>query len=468
MNREFLLDDREVKEKVYELLLDDKKPAATEILCEAAKEKYFLYTTRDDEKSEVWVYSEGIYIPQGKTFVKEYCRKILSTAYTTFLCNQVISKIEADTFIDANTFFSNNIVNEIAVQNGVLNITTKELTDFTPDKVFFNKIPVKYDSSVLCPAIEQHFKTVLKSEDDAHVLFELFGYLLLKEYRIEKAIMFVGDGRNGKGKTLDLMKRFIGVENCSSVPLQQFETDLYAPGELFQKLANLPGDLDAKSLRHTGTLKNLTGRDLIAAPRKFLPRVNFVNYAKMIFACNKLPRTYDTTTAFWNRWVLFEFPFTFLSQEEIDKMPEKERGTVKLRDPDIIATLATPEELTGLLNKALDGLQRLLAQKDFTNSKGVAEIKDMWIKKSDSFLSFCLDSLVGDFDCALAKSEIRKEYSLFCKKHKVSMMSEKACGLTLQENFAIWEERKDNGMYWAGIRLKVKEPSKDEGNLNIM
>jgi len=37
-------------------------------------------------------------------------------------------------------------------------------------------------------------------------MFELFGFLLYKNYFIEKGVMFIGDGRNGKGKTINLMK----------------------------------------------------------------------------------------------------------------------------------------------------------------------------------------------------------------------------------------------------------------------
>jgi len=324
-----------------------------------------------------------------------------------------------------------------------------------PEKIFFTKIPITYNPKAVCPNVEQHFKTVLKKESDSKVMFELFGYLLYKEYFIEKGIMFIGDGRNGKGKTIDLMKRFIGVDNCSSVPLQQFETDAFAAGELFNKLANLPGDLDDKALNHTGMFKTLTGRDLIAAPRKYLTRVKFVNFAKMVFACNKLPRTKDTSTAFWNRWVLFEFPYTFLSEEEINNMRPEERIRTRLRNPEIIQELSKPEELSGLLNRALDGLQDLLNHKDFSHSQGIKEIKDLWVRKSDSFLAFCLDNLEEANEVRIEKKVLRKEYGKYCKQHKIKAQSDKLMRETLFENFAVSEERDSSQRtYWEGICFK--------------
>src|SRR3989344_9695056 len=87
-------------------------------------------------------------------------------------------------------------------------------------------------------------------------------------------------------------------------------------------------------------LKQLTGRDYISANRKFLPRILFVNYAKLIFAANERPSPKDDSQAFFARWVLLDFPYTFTSQEEIDKEtnPEKKR-LMKLRDENILVTV---------------------------------------------------------------------------------------------------------------------------------
>jgi len=456
--------EKDLKEKVWEAIIDKKRETATELLTNYINQNNYIFTTRDDEHSEIWIYKKGIYVPQGKTYIKEFCRLILQTAYTTHLVNQVISKIEADTYIDQEEFFNNIIKNEICCENGILDLKTRELLEFNPEKIFFTKIPIYYNPKAVCPNIEQHFKTVLKKEEDSEVMFELFGFLLYKEYFLEKGVMFIGDGRNGKGKTIDLMKRFIGVENCSSVPLQQFETDQFAAGELFNKLANLPGDLDDKALDHTGMFKTLTGRDLIAAPRKYLTRVKFVNFAKMVFACNKLPKTRDTSTAFWNRWILFEFPYTFLGENEINDLKKEEKKNVKLRDMNIIDKLAQPDELSGLLNRALDGLQRLFVNKDFSNSQGIKEIKDLWIRKSDSFLAYCLDYVEEVDEVKIEKKVLRKAYGRFCKKHKVKPLSDKAIRETLFENYAISEERDSSGAYfWEGLRFKKGNIVEDLG-----
>ena len=184
------------------------KDNATELIVKEIEKENNIYTTRDDKASEMWVYKDGVYVPQGKSFVREFCRKILGETYTPQLATNVISKIEADTFINHDIFFGTSYIYEIPILNGILDIRTRKLMPFDSKKIFFNKIPILYDPSAECPEILKHFKTILRTEEDIKVILEIIGYLLLKEYKIEKAFMFVGFGRNGKSKTIELMKKF--------------------------------------------------------------------------------------------------------------------------------------------------------------------------------------------------------------------------------------------------------------------
>jgi len=455
--------------KVSQLLLQSKKTEATEVLVNRIKQTFQIYTVRHDEKPEMWIYNKGIYVPQGQSYIKEFCRKVLELSYTTNLANQVIAKLETDTYIEQDEFFSDSNPHSICVENGILNLETKKLTIFNPKKIFFNKIPVVYDKDKKCPMIIKHFNTILKDKGDIPVIQELFGYLLYKEYFIEKAFMFCGDGRNGKGKTLDLMKRFLGANNCANIPIQQFENDNFALGELFNKMANLAGDISKTALKETGNFKSLTGRDLISAPRKFLTRVNFVNYAKMIFCANDLPITYDLTPAFWNRWILLDFPYEFVSEKEFNNKSDEDKANTKIADANIIDKLTTDEELSGLLNWALKGINNLIEKQDFSYSKSVEDVKNLWIRKSSSFNAFLMDCIVEDFDSKIEKKELRKCYSIYCKKYKLKMIGEKIMKAILEKTFGIWDERpminSIQFQCWNGI--KFSKDSKDSNRFSI-
>jgi len=367
-----------------------------------------------------------------------------------------MNKIEPDTYIEQNEFFNQNYVNEIPVLNGILNLQTRELKPFTPEKIFFNKLPVEYNSMANCPQIEKFVEETLATPDDKDVFYEVGGFCLWKDYLFEKAVMLIGNGRNGKDKSLELIKRLLGVENCCSVPLGAIVPDSFIISEFHNRMANLAGEISNQDLKDASAFKALTGRSLQSAPRKFLKPITFVNHAKFIFACNELPMVYENNKGFWDRWIVLEYPYTFITQKELDSTEDK--TNLKLRDESIIEKITTPTELSGLLNKFLDGLDRLLKSKSFSCTKGSEEIKKLWIRKSNSVTAFCLDFITESYDSIITKKSFRKKYSEFCKIHKVTPRSDFVIKRTLEElfgatdcnidTFGKWEKA------WEGITWK--------------
>ena len=445
----------EIQEEVLTKLALRDNSVATEIIVRYLLDNFYIYTTRDDEKSEVWIYNEGIYIPQGRTYIKEKCREILGDAYNAVTANRVLIKIEADTYILQDKFFRNEDINFIAVQNGILNLRTKELQPFTPDRFFFNKLPIDYSPSAYPDSIIKFLTDVLSSDDDFKLIQEIFGYLLYRDYKFEKAFMFLGSGRNGKGKTVELMKRFLGIDNCANISLQSLDKDNFAMGELFNKMANLNADLSKTALNETGNFKSLTGHDLISAPRKFLTRVNFTNYAKMVFCANDLPITKDITNAFFMRWILVDFKYTFVPAMEFMQMGGVEKINKKVQDPEIIEKISNPDQMSGLLNWAIAGLERLLGNNDFSTGTTMEQVKTKWLRKSSSLNAFIMDNIVEQWDGRIVKTEFRRAYSNYCKKYRLIAVSDKEMKDTLAVLLGVTEDRffvdGSQQRFWVGL-----------------
>ena len=446
----------QLRNDCWQHILAKQDDYATERIVEFIAKDNYIYTTRDDIKSEIWIYDNGIYKPNGETYIREITRRVLLHAFTPQRANKVIAKIEADTFIDADKFFNVNYIDEVPIESGILNIKTRVVDEFNPEKIFFNKLPLIYNAEAKCEVVQKFFSDVLKEEEDVSVAYELFGYSLFKDHPIEKAFMFVGDGRNGKSKFISLLKTFLGAENCCSVPLSQLRSDSTSVCELFGKMANLAGDLNNTSLKETGLFKEITGRDTVGAKRKYLRDLFFTNYSKQIFACNELPKVYDFKPGFWSRWVLFEFPYMFIDKKEYDVLEDK--GNMRIRDTEIIDKLTTEEEMSGLLNAALDGLDRVRKNKDISNSKGTAETKNFWIRNSDSFTAFCLDMIEEDYDGNIERKELRGTFMKYCKAHKIKGASDKGIKATLEDMFGAVEGRKYDGTnqkyVWEGVKFK--------------
>jgi putative DNA primase/helicase len=267
--------------------------------------------------------------------------------------------------------------------------------------------------------------------------------------------MFSGSGRNGKGKSLNLIETFLGAENTSNVALQKLEENNFALSNLVNRLANIGGDIDKRSLVKTNCFKSLTGRDWMTADRKFKDFINFKNYAKMIFSANELPITYDLTEAFSNRWIIIDFPYQFVEKKVYDAA--KDKKNLKIMDTHIIDKLTSKQELNGLLIWAFEGLQRLLKNGAFSYSKSNEEVSLIWQRRSNSFNAFIKDVLLEDFDSKISKEELRYVYSLYCRTHKISSVGDKLIKRALEEKGVSESRITKDGVTtncWVGIKFK--------------
>lgn len=450
-----------VREQVLIMIALNKRNEATELIVQHIKKKTTLKTTRNDEKSEIWIYQEGIYVPEGKCYIQEITREILKEVYTTQIVNQIISKIEADSYIDQEKFFNeqNKYPELIAVKNGILNIKTKELTEFTKKIPFFNKLSMSYIKGVECEKFIKFLNDIVENPEDAKCIQELFGFCMLKKYKYKKSFMLYGGGDNGKTQLLKILnEKFIGIDNSKELSLIDIEKDSYLLSELQNKLVNISADISNEALTNSGKFKNLCGGDMIACSRKFKTSINLLNYAKLIFACNELPIPKDDSPGFWGRWILLKFPYKFLKQEEIDKLPEEEREKVKVAILDVIEKIIDEKELSGILNWAVEGFGRLEQQKGFTNNDSRQEVKTEWLKRANSVLAFISEYVEEDYDSYIIKTDFKQNYLRYCKEHKLKVKTDKIIKDTLEKELGANSEQKHNldgsPRVWAGIKMK--------------
>jgi putative DNA primase/helicase len=448
------LDDLKIEIKNKVILKDTKN--ATELIVNYILSNNYIYSLRDDNKQEVWIYRDGIYIPDAISYIKEISRDLLGIAYTNHMCNNVVSKIEATTFIDYHDFFNVRNPYKIAVKNGILDLQNNKLYDFTPKEIYFNKINAEYNEKYDCPIIKKFFLEILQSEDDIKVIQELFGFSLVKDYFIEKAFMFNGNGRNGKGKTFSLLESFLGKSNVSNISLENIKHDGFFLCNLHNRMVNIGGDIGSQKLKDTNAFKSVTGRDDIQANRKNKKFVEFKNYAKMLFACNTLPETSDTTDGFYDRWILLDFPYKFVDKKTIETAKDEEKKYFKLIDTNIINKLTTQEELNGLLNWSLIGLKRLFDNEDFSYNKTSKDVRKLWEIKANSFLYFCNNFIETSENDEVERSVLLSSYNEFCKKYKVNPQNGAIIKKNLIEKFGSYSERSGhkNISVYKYIRLK--------------
>jgi len=411
-------------------------------------------TPRDTEI--IHRYSDGIYKPDGATYVKEMVEMAVDGKnITAKTASEVMGHIQRRTYIARDEFDSDD--NEITVQNGVLNTKTFEFTRHDEKKYSLLKVPVEYDPNADCPEFKKFLNEILPDSVERDTIIELFGYCLIKNHSIQQWFLFHGKGSNGKGTLLSTLRVFLGEENVSAVELQNFEKQ-FSVAELYGKLANIVGDLSDKELYHSGRLKSLTGGDLLMAERKFQNPFHFVNHAKLIYSANDLPKTFDGTFAFWRRVMLVKFMQTFTGDKD---------------SKDLWKKFTTKAELSGIMNMAIEGIKRLDANQRFTKQDSVDEIKDYYIRDSDPMAAFFMDcvEITNDANDFVSLQTFHTAFVEYCKRWKFKDTSMRKFNALVRKDFNIRESREFNeatnkqDRVWTGVYLSY---DKDTTTLPIL
>lgn len=371
------------------------------------------FCTIKDTKT-IYVYDEGVYKPEGEIIINSKAQKKLDYQSRNKRINETVGYIERHTYKSHNDFDNEQY---LSLENGLLNVETLEFKEHTPEHLTTAKLPVSYDPDADCPKFKEFLSQVVYEEDQA-LLQELVGFCLLKDYRFKKCGILLGAGDNGKSTFLEIIRKYLlGGDNVSSVELQQLSNNRFAAHDLLGKIANFGSETPKKAFTDSALFKKLTGGDSVRIEQKRKAAFDFYNYATMIFACNSLPPTKDTTPAFWTRWAIIDFPYTF-------KEDDPERKTQE----EIFEEICTPEEMSGVLNWALEGLHRLLDNNPFSSSKTQEEIKEQWIKKSNSMRAFAMEYIEKHHNHFVTKGDMYAAYSEFCHSMDETPKSKKKLG----------------------------------------
>jgi len=317
----------------------------------------------------------------------------------------------------------------------------------------------------LAPKFYQAFLAWVKRLDEAEdqakprvvLLLEVIGYTLYPhEYPFHKAVLLVGEGSNGKSTFLRLIRTILGEHNVASINLRDLDprVNRFAAAELFGKLANISTE-PVRGLVDPTLFKQLTGEDLVTAERKFKDPFQFVNYAKMIFAANELPRVLEDTYAFWRRWIVVEFP---------NRFPQ---------NPHFFEETFTEEEIEGIIISALYAFRLALLRGGFAETS--IDVKDEWMKRSDEVYRVAKammdDGLIElDKNDWVVKKDLYMLYTAYCRLlseeegEDVSPVPQRVLTEKLEQLFGVRSGQKKVGgkKYSVYIGIKIKDRKKAE------
>jgi len=378
-----------------------------------------IKTFKDNKEVIIYDKNTGIYAQDGDLYLSHIIESRLKEKAENKQVSEIIESIKRKTYYDRDNL-NKQPKNIKPVGNGLLNLEKQELLEFTPQYVFLNKININYNKDAECEKFKDFLKQVLQTDKDLDIVQEWCGYCLLNDTNYSKALLLFGDGENGKSVLLNVIKRFLGSENVTSISLQYLESSPFAPARLFGKTANIFADLPKKALSQTSVFKMTVTGDDISGEKKGKDSFEFKPTAKMMFSCNEIPRTPDRTRGFFRRWIILKF---------LEHFPDGDPR----RDEHLFEKLVDDDGLEGILNFAVEGLKKLVEQKSFTQNMKMHEIQEFWTRSSDSIATFTIDVIEKSIGNTEKKTDVYTKYEEYCKINE----------FPLEEINNFWKRMKD-------------------------
>jgi putative DNA primase/helicase len=240
----------------------------------------------------------------------------------------------------------------VAVENGLLDITSRGLQAHTP--LYFNQtsVPFAYDPCAPEPKQWLDFLNQLwQQEPEAiNVLGEWSGYVVSGRLDLHKILLMVGPTRGGKGVIARMLTALIGKQNVAGPTLNSLGGDFGLAPLIGKPLAIIS---DARFVGKNGNvvverLLSISGEDTLTVNRKYRDQWTGKLPSRLHVISNELPRLGDASTAVVGRIVLLQLTRSWLGKEDHELEKRLHR------------------ELPGILNWSLAGLERLTANYCFT------------------------------------------------------------------------------------------------------
>jgi len=295
---------------------------------------------------------------------------------------------------------------EVMLKNGdIIDLKTREIREGEKQDMALNRINAVYDSEATPERIDDFIHRTIDTEEGVKALQEYLGYCLKwPSSKYEKVLLILGYTDTGKSTLLEIIEEFFEGSNTTKMSFPQIGMErAFHVEKLKDSVVNFDTDMDDRQIPRKSRLKKVISNEEIHADPKGEKGYDFRPNTKFIIASNNAPDDTDATDAYYNRFK------TLKATNRVDP-EDKER--------DLVEKLTTEENMSWLLNWALDGLQRLEKNNMFSKRMTEYEVKKAWTKFGTSTEKFIADQI--DFDSEeprnIPTTDLYDAYEMWCDK----------------------------------------------------
>lgn len=230
------------------------------------------------------------------------------------------------------------------LRNGTLEIDRLgrcRLREHRKEDYFASCLPYCYDEGARCEGWHRFLDRVLPDEG-CQLLFQEFmvNAMVSGAVKVDKVLVLLGSGANGKSVALELMRALMGERNVSSLSLTDLTTNENARHAFVHKLLNISTESGRRI--DPSVLKCVTSHEPMMVKYLYRDVYTTTDYGYLVGAFNELPYA-EKSYAFYRRCEILPFNVTIEPEEADPMLAEKLKG-----------------ELPGILNWLLEALPGLV------------------------------------------------------------------------------------------------------------
>lgn len=295
----------------------------------------------------------------------------------------------------------------INCKNGTVDLRNYTLHPHTPTDYITQMANVTFVPGARSLLWEQHIATIMDGDmQKAEFLQKTIGYALTGSNKYACMMILYGpSSRNGKSATVDTINKMLGDYGGVADP-ETFAQKRFANSSGHNDgLAQLVGkrfvsvpEVDGNMTLSSSLVKRCTGDGLITARAIYERQFSFTPQFKLFMHTNHLPRVNDLSMFDSGR--IKVIPFTHYFKESD-------------RNPNMVADLTTEENLSGIFNWALGGLQKL-ENTGFDAPQSVLDAIGLYRQDSDRVGNFIADNMEQSSDSA-STTNVFSAYKTWCE-----------------------------------------------------
>lgn len=340
-------------------------------------EKEFSFVTIADSMV-VYVFEKTHWKIKEDAFIREWMREKVSPAPSGRDMSEFMVRMKAHN-VKTMAWFQHSTDGLMNFSNGILDLKSMLMIPHNKDVGFTYVLPYPYDRHAACPTWDKFLSDVSEGDEKfVGVLEEYGGYAIMGgPCSVEKALILVGSGANGKSVYAETLATIVGEDSRSSIMLKDFP-DPQSRAMLVNKLFNYSDESSFHAFADSSYFKTLVTGGEVTIKEVYKPKFMYKNRAKLIILANELPRNVDLTVGMYRRFCILEFKRQFLESDA---------------NKNLRAELQA--ELSGIINRLIAGFMRLKERRFLMDTpERSREMLEEYKNESDNVQRFIEDVIV--------------------------------------------------------------------------